>query len=62
VDAADTMFEQNAEVTKSPYLLIIGAIGIIALGKWWFTGKVLGAEYTTQDGFDADFESKHFWK
>jgi len=49
-------------VTKSPYLLIIGAIGIIALGKWWFTGKVLGAEYTTQDGFDADFESKHFWK
>jgi len=62
VDAADTMFEQNAEVTKSPYLLIIGAIGILALGKWWFTGKVLGAEYTTQDGFDADFESKHFWK
>jgi hypothetical protein len=62
VDAADTMFEQNAEVTKSPYLLIIGAIGIIALGKWWFTGNVLGAEYTTQDGFDADFESKHFWK
>ena len=62
VDAADTMFEQNAEVNKSPYLLIIGAIGILALGKWWFTGKVLGAEYTTQDGFDADFESKHFWK
>lgn len=62
VDAADTMFEQNAEVSKSPYLLIIGAVGLLALGKWWFTGKVLGAEYTTQDGFDADFESKHFWK
>ena len=62
VDAADTMFEQNAEVTKSPYLLIIGAIGILALGKWWFTGKVLGADYTTQDGFDSEFETKHFWK
>ena len=62
VDAADTMFVQNAEMTRNPYLLAVFGIGILAGIKWLFTGKVLNADYTTQEGFDADFETKHFWK
>ncbi|MBP98481.1 hypothetical protein CMK18_21230, partial [Candidatus Poribacteria bacterium] len=62
VDAADTMFVQNAEMTRNPYLLAVFGIGILAGIKWYFTGKVLNADYTTQEGFDADFETKHFWK
>ena len=62
VDAADTMFVQNAEGGRSPVLLAMGIIGMLALGKWYLTGKVLNADYTTQEGFDADFETKHFWK
>jgi len=62
VEAADTMFVQNAEMTRNPVYLVIGLIGILAFGKWWKTGKVLGADTIIQEGFDADFEHKHFWK
>ena len=61
VDAADTMHLQSESI-RNPYLLVIGVIGMLALGKWALTGKVLGADYTTQDGFDSEFETKHFWK
>jgi hypothetical protein len=30
--------------------------------KYLSTGKVLGADYATEEGFDADFESQHFWR
>jgi len=62
VDAADTMFVQNSEMTRNPYLLIIGLIGLAALAKYALTGKILNADYVTQEGFDADFEHRHFWK
>ncbi len=62
VDAAETMFVQNAEGGRSPVLLAMGIIGLLALGKWWMTGKVLGADTFIEEGFDADFEKKHFWK
>tara|TARA_Y100000992_G_scaffold48485_1_gene28309 strand:+ start:2601 stop:3452 length:852 start_codon:yes stop_codon:yes gene_type:complete len=62
VDAADTMFVQNAEMTRNPMYLAIGIVGLLALGKWYFTGKVLGADTLVEEGFGADFESKHFWK
>jgi len=62
VDAADTMFVQNAEMTRNPLYLALGIMGVLALGKWWMTGKVLGADNIVQEGFDADFEHKHFWK
>ena len=62
VDAADTMFVQNSEMTRNPYLLIIGLIGIAALGKWAFTGNVLSAETTIEEGFGADFEHSCHWK
>ena len=61
VDAADTM-QLQSESIRNPYLLVIGVIGMLALGKWALTGKVLGADYTTQAGFDSEFETKHFWK
>jgi len=62
VDAADTMFVQNAEMTRNPILLALFGLGILAGIKWWMTGKVLGADTIVQEGFDADFEHKHFWK
>jgi hypothetical protein len=63
VDAADTMFVQNAESGGYTWLTVgLVALSLAALVRWATTGKVLGADYTTEDGFDADFETKHFWK
>ena len=62
VDAADTMFVQNAEMTRNPYLLVVFGLGILAGIKWWRTGKILNADNLVEEGFGADFESKHFWK
>ena len=62
VDAADTMFVQNAEMTRNPYLLVVFGLGLLAGIKWWRTGKILNADNLVEEGFGADFESKHFWK
>ena len=62
VDAADTMFVQNSETVRNPMYLALGVVGILALGKWWFTGKVLGADTIVEEGFGADFEHSCFWK
>ena len=62
VDAADTMFVQNAEMTRNPYLLVVFGLGLLAGIKWWTTGKILNADNLVEEGFGADFESKHFWK
>ena len=62
VDAADTMFIQNAEMTRNPYLLVVFGLGLLAGIKWWTTGKILNADNLVEEGFGADFESKHFWK
>ena len=62
VDAADTMFVQNAESQKSYIPLAIGILTVIGVAKYYFTGSVLNADEITQEGFDADFETHHFWK
>ncbi len=62
VDAEEKIFVQNAEMTRNPMYLAVGIIGLLALGKWWMTGKILGADTIVEEGFDADFEHSHFWK
>ena len=63
VEAADTMFMQNAESGgKNMLMLGLVALGLAAIVKWKVTGTLLKADYTTHEGFDADFESRHFWK
>jgi hypothetical protein len=62
VDAADTMFVQNAEMTRNPMYLAVGVVGLLALAKWFFTGTILNADTLVEDGFGADFEEHHFWK
>ena len=62
VDAADTMFVQNAEATRNPLLLAIFGLGVLAGIKWWMTGTVLGADTIVEEGFGADFEHSCFWK
>ena len=65
VDAADTMFVQNPEgMDRVGYF---GLWGFVALGIYGalrlLRGKTtLLAETLTEEGFGADFESKHFWK
>lgn len=58
VDAADTMFVQNAD-SMSVNWAIIGllAIGFAALLKT--RGKM--PSFGVEDGFGADFESRHWW-
>ena len=60
VDAADTMFMQT-EYKKSPLVGILAIVAGIAALKYYLTGSILDAEFT-QEGFDADFETHHFWK
>ena len=62
VDAADTMFIQKSENVKSMIPLGILILGVIGVAKYYFTGSVLNADEITQEGFDADFETHHFWK
>ena len=63
VEAADTMFMQNAESGgKNMLMLGLVALGLAAIVKWKITGTILNADYTTHEGFGADFESRHFWK
>ncbi len=62
VDAADTMFVQKSENVKSMIPLGILILGVIGVAKYYFTGSVLNADEITQEGFDADFETHHFWK
>lgn len=61
VEAADTMHLQT-ENKKSMLPLIIGILSVIGMAKYYFTGSLLNADEITQDGFDADFETRHFWK
>jgi len=65
VDAADTMFMQNAE-SGTNTIRTLGLYGFVVLGIYGaytlLTGKTLAAETLTEDGFGADFERKHFWK
>ena len=63
VDAADTMFLQNAEGNAANWFVFgLVALGLAAIVKYLNTGKMLGADYATEEGFDADFESQHFWR
>ena len=63
VEAADTMFMQNAESGGTNMLMLgLVALGLAAIVKWKITGTILNADYTTHEGFGADFESRHFWK
>ena len=62
MDAADTMFIQKSENVKSMIPLGILILGVIGVAKYYFTGSVLNADEITQEGFDADFETRHFWK
>ena len=62
VDAADTMFVQNSETVKSMLPLGLLILGVIGVAKYYFTGSLLNADEITQEGFDADFETHHFWK
>ena len=62
VEAADTMHIQKSEFTKSYIPMIAGILVTIAVFKYYTTGKILGADEITQEGFDADFETRHFWK
>ena len=65
VDAADTMFIQNAEGGKTVYryglwgLVVLGIYGAYSLFK---DPSMLNAETVTEDGFGAEFECRHFWK
>ena len=56
VDAADTMFKQSQGVSTNWALLGLLAIGFAALMKARGS-SVFGVE----DGFGADFESRHWW-
>ena len=62
IDAADTMFVQNTEYKKSVIPMVVFGLGLVAVLKYYLTGSVLNADEITQDGFDADFETHHFWK
>jgi hypothetical protein len=60
VDAADTMFMQT-EFKKSSIPMIFLGLGVVAVMKYYLTGSIMNSEFT-QEGFDADFETRHFWK
>ncbi len=60
VDAADTMFMQS-ESNKSSIPMILLGLGVVAVIKYYLTGSIMDSEFT-QEGFDADFETRHFWK
>ena len=62
IDAADTMFVQKTEYKKSVIPMVVLGLGLVAVFKYYLTGSVLNADEITQDGFDADFETHHFWK
>jgi len=60
VDAADTMFLQS-ESNKSSIPIILLGLGVVAVMKYYLTGSIMNSEFT-QEGFDSDFETRHFWK
>lgn len=62
VDAADTMFVQNSEGIKMPKLTTVALIGIMVYAfSRMFAGKSV-LPFKVEEGFDAEFESPHFWK
>lgn len=62
VEAADTMHLQKSDSVKSMFPIIIGILTVIGVAKYYLTGSILNADEITQEGFDADFETRHFWK
>ena len=62
VDAQTQCLSKMREMTRNPYLLVVFGLGLLAGIKWWTTGKILNADNLVEEGFGADFESKHFWK
>ena len=62
IEAADTMHLQKSESAKSMLPIIFGILTVIGIAKYYTTGSLLNADEITQDGFDADFETRHFWK
>ena len=65
VDAADTMFVQNSDTVggiKMPKLTTVALIGIMVFAfSRMFAGKSV-LPFMVEEGFDAEFESPHFWK
>ena len=65
VDAADTMFVQNSDTVggiKMPKLTTVALIGIVVFAfSRMFAGQSI-IPFMVEEGFDADFESPHFWK
>ena len=65
VDAADTMFVQNSDTVggiKMPKLTTVALIGIVVFAfSRMFAGKSV-LPFMVEEGFDAEFESPHFWK
>lgn len=64
VDAADTMFMQNAEGMGGFSYLTWGLIGLslAAITVWMRKGGSITDILNVEEGFDAEFESRHFWK
>ena len=62
VDAADTMFVQKSEGISMPKFSTIAlvAVGIFALSRLFSGESVI--PFMVEEGFDAEFESPHFWK
>ena len=65
VDAADTMFVQSAEDGMGGFgmagtIVLIG-ISLFAISRI-FKSPALSNIFNVEEGFDADFESPHFWK
>ena len=62
VDAADTMFVQKSEGISMPKFSTIALVGLglFALSRLFSGESVI--PFMVEEGFDADFESPHFWK
>jgi len=62
VDAADTKFVQKSEGISMPKFSTIAlvAVGIFALSRLFSGESVI--PFMVEEGFDAEFESPHFWK
>ena len=65
VDAADTLFVQNSDTVggiRMPKLTTVALIGIVVFAfSRMFAGQSI-IPFMVEEGFDADFESPHFWK
>jgi len=65
VDAADTMFVQNSDTVggiKMPKLTTVALIGIVVFAFSRLTAGKSVLPFMVEEGFDAEFESPHFWK